>query len=364
MRILHVCSLEGDIANGMFQVIPEHVKAQSHYAEVILLNLGMYKFDLGEVCSFSVDDYRHNGFKGIIERIGKIDIVIFHGMFCIEIIKFWERYIWKKIPYIVIPHGGLTEKIQSKSRLKKQIYNLLVGHTFCSGAHAIQFLSEGEKGTSVKFKYKRCIVSPNGIHLPMERIHTEKRITDVIKVVYIGRYAIFHKGLDLFLEAVKEKIEFLKKENVRFFFYGDKSKDDYEEFVRLIEEYRLNDLIQCNGLVHGSDKEEVLLSADYFILTSRLEGMPMGLLEAMSFGIPVLLTESTNMGDVVREFRNGHVVETAARHIKQLFEFAVENKDRYDAMVEGSLHAAAKFEWSIVAGNAVDQYTNLLKESF
>ena len=52
------------------------------------------------------------------------------------------------------------------------------------------------------------------------------------------------------------------------------------------------------------DGEEVLrclLACDVFVHTSRSEGMPMAVLEAMAMGRPCLVTPGTNMADVVCE---------------------------------------------------------------
>ena len=49
------------------------------------------------------------------------------------------------------------------------------------------------------------------------------------------------------------------------------------------------------GGVYGDNKVKVLLDTDIFILTSRYEGMPMGVLEAWSYGIPCILSDGTNM---------------------------------------------------------------------
>lgn len=44
----------------------------------------------------------------------------------------------------------------------------------------------------------------------------------------------------------------------------------------------------------------VLLQTDLFIQTSRHEGMPMGLLEALSIGVPCLVTVGTSLGHIIK----------------------------------------------------------------
>ena len=51
----------------------------------------------------------------------------------------------------------------------------------------------------------------------------------------------------------------------------------------------------------GKSKEQVLLDADVFIQTSRTEGLPTAVLEAMSYKIPVLITKGTGLYDDIKK---------------------------------------------------------------
>ena len=52
------------------------------------------------------------------------------------------------------------------------------------------------------------------------------------------------------------------------------------------------------------------MNSDMFILTSRHEGFPMSILEALSYGLPVLITKGTNMTDLVHKASAGWTCET------------------------------------------------------
>jgi poly(glycerol-phosphate) alpha-glucosyltransferase len=65
------------------------------------------------------------------------------------------------------------------------------------------------------------------------------------------------------------------------------------------------------GPLFGADKEAVLASASAFVLPSLSEGLPMVVLEAWSYGLPVLMTRHCNLPE---GFRRGAALEIGTDH--------------------------------------------------
>jgi glycosyltransferase involved in cell wall biosynthesis len=59
--------------------------------------------------------------------------------------------------------------------------------------------------------------------------------------------------------------------------------------------HQLTELVEIRGIVHGEEKESLFSRARLFIHTSRWEGLPLVLLEALAHGVPCLLTPGTNV---------------------------------------------------------------------
>ena len=357
LSILHICNLVEDIANGLFQAIPGHIKEQLKYANVALINLEDYRFSIGNALSFSNKDIQKYSFTRLIEQIGNPDIVIFHGIYSIKMLFLWWRYVKNTTPYIFVPHGSLTQCAQNKGRYKKILFNFLIVNAFCRNALAIQFLSEGEKKSSRRFIYNnKYIICPNGINMPkISKLHRvselhgkNKKEQNSINIVFIGRYDIFYKGLDLLLEAIYLEKEKLIASHVSVTLYGDKHKNNYDDVEAMVKSYKISDIVTCNGIIFGTEKERVLLDCDYFIQTSRSEGLPGGLIEAMSYGIPVLITKGTNLTDVVTKYKNGYIAETSVEGIRKLLNFVIDKDyDSYKEMVRMSIKAAITYELMI-----------------
>ena len=63
------------------------------------------------------------------------------------------------------------------------------------------------------------------------------------------------------------------------------------------------------GLVRGREKDEALASADCLVLPSYAEGLPMAILEGMSYGIPVIATRIGAIPEVVTDGQEGFLIE-------------------------------------------------------
>lgn len=355
--VYHICSTGGNPSNGMVTVIPEHVKAQSRYINTCLINLKNFNFPnyQGVIRCLNDETLDSFGMTKIEAKYGKPDLYVIHGLYLPQIWKFWKKYIYKKLPYIIIPHGTLTTAIQKRHRLKKILANILIVNKMVKNARAIQFLSDGEKSNSILHN-KKTIVCPNGIDVPADNLYSPK---DNINLVYIGRIDVYHKGLDLLLGGIKKCHCLCTNNNVKVMIFGPTNSSDYVFLSNMIREYKIEDITELHGPVFGEDKKKILLNATYFIQTSRLEGLPMGILEAISYGIPILVTEGTFFGDVVRKYDNGHVVDTSVDGVSELIMFAIHNIYRLKTMSKHSRECIKNYSWDIVGKKEVELYKNI-----
>jgi glycosyltransferase involved in cell wall biosynthesis len=77
----------------------------------------------------------------------------------------------------------------------------------------------------------------------------------------------------------------------------------------LVRDLGLTEHVHCVGWVTGEKKTALLRQADVFVLPSYAEGMPMSILEAMSYGLPILSTTVGGIPEVVTDGGNGFLVE-------------------------------------------------------
>ena len=115
MNILHIACTNGDMCNGVCVVIPQHLNAQSKYANVAFVNISNIKVD----CQCAQFEYREDfSVSSLKSPFNKPDMVVFHECYRIQFIKIAKELKKNKIPYIILPHGALTQEAQKKKHLK------------------------------------------------------------------------------------------------------------------------------------------------------------------------------------------------------------------------------------------------------
>lgn len=98
--------------------------------------------------------------------------------------------------------------------------------------------------------------------------------------------------------------------------------------------------------------------ADMFILASDFEGMPMSILEAMSFGKPVVASKVGGVSEIVIDNYNGFTVENKVSYFADKIDYILSNNDVYDEFCMNSL---SFFNENFTAEKMVNEYLKIYK---
>lgn len=158
------------------------------------------------------------------------------------------------------------------------------------------------------------------------------------------------KGIHYLIEAFKQI-----KTNKKLVIAGDSSDtDEYVKRLKTLAENNTN--IIFTGFVSGHTLDELYSNAYVYILPSNLEGMPLSLLEAMSYGNCVIGSDIPEIVDVIEDkgitFRKSDVDDLRDKLI-----YVEQNKRVVEKFENQSSHfICRKYNWEEIAAQTIEVY--------
>jgi len=365
MTIIFISTNSTNVDSGLNWSVPSHVKAQEKIDSVLWINL------IPNVIQEHWKDIKayHNIiefgdsliFENLPNPFNKPDVVIFEGFYYVQHFKLSRKLKKSKIPYIIVPRSCLTTNAFHNGGvlkyLKKKIAHVLFFNSYIKHSKGIQYLTKKEQHDSSKFRNK-SFISPNGITIPTKQKASFSE--DGIKAIFIGRQDLNQKGIDILLRAIHSIKRELRSIGFKLEIFGP-PRLDYKIICSMIDDLDISDIVINNGVgINGAKKEQKLLDSDLFILTSRFEGMPMGLLEALSYGLPVLITKGTNMSDEVLNYDAGWCCDTSEEDIINTLKLIINERFELPLKGKNARLLATKYDWDIIAQRFHDDLLNIL----
>lgn len=218
---------------------------------------------------------------------------------------FFLWYAKKKKNKIVIHiHGGLYLNKSAKPK----VIDMMMQYIFSWNIPFI-VLSNNEKDILVKlYNAKKVYVLPNCVDLKDAASVNKKYNNDHIDALFLGRIEP-NKGIDYIYEAFGElnrmgfdfTLHFAGKESAKTNYIEKFSNQFGKKFL-------------YEGVVFGDNKKELLRKCNVFVMPSFFEGLPMSLLECMSYGLVPVVTNVGSIGSVVKNGLNGIFVKVKDAH--------------------------------------------------
>lgn len=235
---------------------------------------------------------------------GEVDVVHIHlaerGSALRKSILILVATVFRK-PVILHAHGCEFHTFHSSlSPLMKRVLNLILRQSTYLIA-----LSESWKDYYVAhcgFSTDQVVVFPNPVEIPKnipERTANDKKIN----FVSLGRICKRKGAFDLIEAFAKLPPEYREKSELTLAGIGE-----IEQARSLAEKLNIKQNINFPGWVDPVGRSNLLSKADVFVLPSYNEGLPMALLEAMSWGLPVITTPVGGIPEVVTNQETGLLV--------------------------------------------------------
>jgi glycosyltransferase involved in cell wall biosynthesis len=261
------------------------------------------------------------------------------------------------IPYVVTPHGGLAFDIMKRGWLKKTVYSYIVERRRFHEADAVTIITPAEEPELRAFapglKDNVCWV---GNPVDLEAMSTSQWTRDLgrRRLVYLGRFAVFIKGIDLLAEMAA------LLPDTEFQLYGVDDPRSRKELDVLKSRAPSN--LTFNNPVFGQEKIDALCNASMYLHMARSEGFGISIAESMHLGVPCALSESMHLSSLFRREDLGLVLSSDPRRAAPVLRATLDQSEKLDYWAKRArAFSDAHFDPTAAAQQYIAVYQRVLR---
>ncbi len=284
----------------------------------------------------------------IAAAFGKFDVVHFHAEGPCAML--WLPKLFGKCCIATI-HG--LDHQRAKWGKLASTYIMLGEKCAVKFADEIIVLSEGVQKYFMDTYGRKTRFIPNGVNRPV------LRKADVIKekfglekdsyLLFLGRL-VPEKGIRYLIEAFKQ----VQTDKKLVIAGGSSDTEEFAEELKQLAEG--DDRILFTGFVQGEELDELYSNTYIYILPSDLEGMPLSLLEAMSYGNCCLVSDIEECASVVEDkamiFKKSDV-----KDLKEKLQEACSQPEEVENLKEQAADfICKKYNWNDVVEETLELY--------
>lgn len=210
-----------------------------------------------------------------------------------------------------------------------------------------------------ELKCRNVVVIKNVIPAPNVRTKDaeEESRKRPLCLLFLGRLGK-RKGIYDLLDVLIANKEEYGNGKVRLLFGGD---GEVENVKRIIREAGIEDIASYEGWIEGEKKEQLLNEADAYVLPSYNEGLPISILEAMSYGLPIISTKVGGIPEILKDGVNGFIMEPGDKAaLKSAIDALLNDPDLRKRMGTASSNMVEEHLPEHVAEQLTELYSSIL----
>lgn len=205
-----------------------------------------------------------------------------------------------------------------------------------------------------KMGLKKVFVIGNPIEI--HQLNISQFDSRILNLLFLGKICD-EKGIFDLLNYLSSNKFFLNNQ-IRLTIGGN---DQEERLNKLLANPIFTSKVQFVGWVTYPHKSKHFLGCDVFILPSYFEGLPVSILEAMSFGKPVIATDVGGIPSVVKEGFNGWLFNAGFfDQLNPILEEIFLKKDILDQFGTNSHNTAKQFSTSVIKTQLSQLYHSMI----
>lgn len=266
--------------------------------------------------NYSVSRWKNNyglgSFISLIKTITsmpKPDLVVLHQIYSFStILGYWyaKRY---GIPYAVKPHGSLTKYHESDSKCIKTLAKKIIISKVLLEADAIIVTCESEKADLAIALQSKAYNLPYGSFMS-DQIDEVDAFSQPdnrnLRIVFSGRFDK-KKNLPLLIMSLPQVLD--KYPELILDIAGSGSSKEVNDVHLLVSSLQLEPHIQFHGWIEARRMRRLLRASKLLVLPSENENFAIVVAEALSLGIPCVVSKFVGAADIVAKHLAGEVID-------------------------------------------------------
>jgi glycosyltransferase involved in cell wall biosynthesis len=302
------------------------------------------------------------------EAVRDFDVVDIQGVWSFITVDAAWACLRAGIPYILTPHGQMAQWDWEKRFWQKRVFFKLFLQKIWHSAAAIRFVSEGEvRHSAIKARTLGEVI-PYSVSLPCLKddgqdasdVLCEIGIpADVPVVLFLGRVTAQKGVLDL-VEGFN--CLWARQKDVFLLIVGPLEGDYGSAVIDRVKQLPGGQNIRLLGPLYGERKYGALTASSLFVTLSKNEGLPNAVLEAMAWGLPVVLTEESNFPEV-EKYGAGKVVRAKPENVADILERLLREPAQLKQMGESARRLIEEhFTWEKVLPQVLSLYERVARQ--
>ena len=246
----------------------------------------------------------------VLRDIQKYDVVHLISWWNLVTVPALLICILRRVRPVLSVHGTLSAySFQHRKALVKKTFQNVIGKRLLSHAVLHVTTNKEKNEVSVAVPHSRIALIPNFIFLPTSGI-TFSKDKSCFHLLFVGRLDPV-KNVEFLIDLLNEDWNF----PIQLTIMGE-GPDSYT--ADLQQRVKHNDKIVWLGNLDGDEKWRTMAHADLLVLPSRTENFGNVVIEALSQGTPVLISDQVGLNDYVLENKLGWVCRTEIEEWKKI----------------------------------------------
>lgn len=294
-------------------------------------------------------------------NVGGFDIVHIHAIFNHACVAAANACRKQRVPYVIRPLGSLDPWSMKQKRLRKRVFWYVKGRVMMQHAAAVHYTTTAEqRAVEHSLGLNHGIVVPLGIDTEDANSLADSLLPTQRPYILVLSRLHPKKALDVLIDAFLTVAHDPRFANWRLVVAGDGPPEYVRSLRQKVSAKKAEELVIFTGWLEDAEKKSMLSHASLLALSSYQENFGLCVMEALAFGVPVLISPEVNLADEVRTASAGWISAVNRPALETTLREALGDERERARRGRSGRVLSKSFSWDNVATQWKNLYSSIL----